>query len=66
MALMGGVDTQSFVNSTPDEITEEAINCIRDAGMNGGFVLGSGCVIPRTARRENIAALMDAAYHEAA
>ncbi|MDP6125843.1 MAG: uroporphyrinogen decarboxylase family protein [Candidatus Latescibacteria bacterium] len=66
VALMGGVDTQSFVNSTAAEIAAEARRCIRDAGVGGGFVLGSGCVIPRIARRENLAALVEAAHQEAA
>ena len=53
-ALMGGVDTMSFINRSTEEIYEEA-------GQNGGYVLGSGCVIPRGAKAESIKALVDAA-----
>lgn len=58
-ALMGGVDTQSFVRKTPDEVCAEASACIAAAGPR--YILGSGCVIPRTARLENLQALARAA-----
>lgn len=61
VSLMGGVNTLSFVRSTPDGIREEARRCIAEAGGEGGFILGSGCVVPRDARQENLAALRDAA-----
>lgn len=61
VSLMGGVDTLSFVNRTPEEIVEESRRCIEGAGAAGGFVLGSGCVVPRSAKRENLAALRTAA-----
>lgn len=60
IALMGGVNTLSFVNSTPEQLIEEARSCIDGAGKKG-FVLGSGCVIPRSAKRENLLALGEAA-----
>ena len=59
--LMGGVHTLSFVNSTPDELLEEARTCIEGAGRNGAYILGSGCVVPRATRRENLLALARAA-----
>ena len=31
------------------------------AGSHGGYVLGSGCVVPRGAARENLLALREAA-----
>ena len=43
--LMGGVNTMSFVNSSPDEIHAEALRCIAEG--NGAFVLGSGCAPPK-------------------
>ena len=45
----------------PEEIREEARACIEGAGRSGGYVLGSGCVVPRAAPLENIAALRRAA-----
>ena len=59
--LMGGVNTMSFVNSSPDEIREEAARCIEEGGRDGGFVLGSGCALPGDTKRENLEALVEAA-----
>jgi uroporphyrinogen-III decarboxylase len=60
VGLMGGIDTLSFINSTPDEIMEEAKKCIVQAGRKGGYILGSGCVVPRSARKRNVEALRTA------
>ena len=57
IALMGGVNTLSFINSTPEGLIEEARVCIEGAGRHGGYILGSGCVVPRSASRENLLAL---------
>lgn len=59
VSLMGGVNTLSFVESSAEEIREEAQSCIAQAGP-GGFVLGSGCVVPRTAALPNLIALREA------
>jgi len=59
-SLMGGVNTLSFCDSTPEEVKEEAIRCIRESDPSKGYVLGSGCVIPRSAKRENLIALVKA------
>jgi uroporphyrinogen-III decarboxylase len=61
IALMGGVNTLSFINSTPEELIDEARVCIEGAGRRGGYILGSGCVVPRSASRENLLALHTAA-----
>jgi uroporphyrinogen-III decarboxylase len=61
VSLMGGVNTMSFVDKEPDEIVEEARVCIDEAGQDGGYVLGSGCVVPRSAPFENLQALRTAA-----
>lgn len=57
VSLMGGVDTLSFINNTSDEIIAEARKCIIQAGEKGGYLLGSGCVVPRDAKQENVKAL---------
>ena len=61
VALMGGVDTLSFINKTPEEIEEEAAECITGGGQKGGYVLGSGCAIPRATTRAHLQALRRAA-----
>lgn len=55
--LMGGVNTLSFVDKTPEEICKEAMTCIREGFADGYYAVGSGCVVPRMAKKENIAAL---------
>jgi hypothetical protein len=57
VSLMGGVNTLSFIQRTPEEVIDEAKRCIVEAGERGGYILGSGCVIPRNAERDNIRAL---------
>jgi uroporphyrinogen-III decarboxylase len=59
-ALLGGVNTLSFIQSSPEEIIEESRICIEGAGRDGGYVLGSGCVVPRKASKENLLALHEA------
>jgi len=54
--LMGGMDTLSFVNASPDDFMAEANRCL-EAGAAGPYVLGSGCVVPRTARVEHLRAM---------
>lgn len=61
MVLMGGVDTQSFVHRDCPSMLQEARRCIAEGAVDGGrFVLGSGCMVPRNARRENLLALAEA------
>ncbi len=60
-ALMGGIDTLSFLNGTPESISREALDCMISGGPRGGFVLGSGCVVPRDSPAANILAARDAA-----
>jgi uroporphyrinogen-III decarboxylase len=62
MILMGGVDTLSFIQSTEAAITEEAQRCMSEGLVGQGrFILGSGCAIPRTARKEMLQAVSIAA-----
>ncbi len=60
-SLMGGVNTLSFLNNTPEQVEEESKNCILGAGKRGGYVLASGCAIPRESSKENLQALRSAA-----
>lgn len=61
ISLMGGINTLSFINSTEQEIYDEAVECIQGAGEKGGFILGSGCVIPKMSNVKNINAIVMAA-----
>jgi hypothetical protein len=59
VSLMGGVNTISLLQNTPNKIEQEATECIKQSGGNG-FILGSGCVVPRDCPIENISALVEA------
>ena len=59
--LMGGINTLSFVESPPSEIAAEAKRCIETGGPRGAFILGSGCVVPRNAKRDNLLVLHQSA-----
>jgi hypothetical protein len=61
VSLMGGVDTLALLRKTPTEVETDARNCIVGAGVKGGYILGSGCVVPRAAPAENLLALRRAA-----
>ena len=59
--FMGGVDTLSFVNKNPETVRLEAECCIREGFVNHrNFAIGSGCVVPRTAKIETLQALTEA------
>lgn len=55
--LMGGVNTMSFINETPEKIREEARQCITAGFRNGHYAVGSGCVVPRMANVDALRAL---------
>jgi uroporphyrinogen-III decarboxylase len=60
-ALMGGIDTMSFLQADAASLSAEARACILAGGARGGFVLGSGCVVPRGSPRANLEAARDVA-----
>jgi uroporphyrinogen-III decarboxylase len=61
VSLMGGVNTLTFLQGSPSDILHESRACIQQAGEHGGYILGSGCVVPRDAKKENLLALREAA-----
>ena len=61
VALMGGVNTLSFIDDSPEKLIEESRRCIEQAGINGGYILGSGCALSRKSKKENIISLHEAA-----
>ena len=61
VSLMGGVNTLSFLEGTPERIIEESRACMEQAAQRGGYILGSGCVVPRHAPKANLLALREAA-----
>jgi uroporphyrinogen-III decarboxylase len=60
-SLMGGVNTLTFINGSPEDILAQSCKCIQQAGKNGAYILGSGCALPRDSKKENLLALREAA-----
>ena len=59
--LMGGVDTLSFINKSPEMVRLEAERCIHEGFIDHrNYAIGSGCNIPRTAKIETLLALAEA------
>lgn len=63
IVLMGGVNTLSFIQSTPEEISAEAVRCVNEGAVDRKrFIVGSGCVVPRGASRSLLLAVAAAAH----
>lgn len=58
MALMGNVaPVTTLMQGTPEMVRRESYDCIEKAGLDGGFILSSGCEVPRDTPDENTAAM---------
>lgn len=56
--IRGDVPATMFAYGTPDQISDYSEKLI-NMGMQGGFMLSSGCEIPMNAKLENIKAFME-------
>ena len=61
VALMGGVNTLTILNGSPEDVYREASDCCRAAATDGGYVLAAGDMVPDRSPEENIRALICAA-----
>ena len=61
VALMGGVNTLTLLNGSPEEVYQEASDCCRAAAADGGYILAAGDMVPDRSPEENILALIRAA-----
>lgn len=67
VTLMGGVNTLDFVEGEPEALRRQALRCIEEGRVEGSrYILGSGCVVPPGAKRENLIALREASEEAAA
>lgn len=58
MALMGNVaPVTTLMQGTPEDVRRESYKCIEKAGLEGGFILSSGCEIPRDTLDANTSAM---------
>jgi len=57
-ALMGGVNTLTLANGSPDDVRAEAIRTCREGGPHG-YVLAAGDMVPPQTSLANLQALVD-------
>lgn len=56
VTLMGGLSCLTLLNGTPEQVYEEAKQCIEEGKPGGRYILGSGCAVPRYTPVENMMA----------
>ena len=61
VALMGGVNTLTLLQGSPQQVYDESVACCRAAGGNGGYILAAGDMVPDMAPEENVFAMVRAA-----
>ena len=55
VAIMGNVHTVTDLQQgTPESVRLAAQKCIQQASRGGGYILGSGCIVPRKTPVENV------------
>ena len=60
-ALMGGLSPLTLLESSPEQVFEEAVACCRAGGRDGGYILAAGDMVPDRTPEENIRAMLQAA-----
>ncbi|MFQ6047806.1 MAG: uroporphyrinogen decarboxylase family protein [Phycisphaerae bacterium] len=60
LALWGGVQVETLVRGSPQQIRREVIDALTVAGPGGGFILGSSHSIVNATRPENYLAMIEA------
>ncbi|MEJ5249982.1 uroporphyrinogen decarboxylase family protein [Caldilinea sp.] len=62
MCVKGNIDpARVMLAGTPEQVRAEVRRCLREGGMDGGFILSPGCELPRDTPYENLEALVAAA-----
>jgi uroporphyrinogen-III decarboxylase len=56
VTLMGGLSCLTLLKGTPEQVYEEARQCVLDGKPDGRYVLGSACAVPRQSPAENLIA----------
>jgi hypothetical protein len=60
VCLWGNIDLNTLAHSRPEEVEEEVKKRIKEAGPDGGYILGSANSLPDYCRTENIRAMAKA------
>jgi hypothetical protein len=61
LCFFGGVDVDTLVAGTPDDVAEQVRYAVQHAGRGGGLVIGCGNTIMPGVKPENFAAMLQAA-----
>jgi uroporphyrinogen decarboxylase len=61
IAILGGIDVDFMVNSTPDEINRRSKQMLERSATRGGYALGTGNSVPEYIPDENYFAMISAA-----
>ena len=61
LTLMGGVSCLTLLNGTPEDVYEEAKQCVLDGKPGGRYVLSSACAVARLTPPKNLMAARAAA-----
>jgi uroporphyrinogen decarboxylase len=63
--LVGNVHTiDELLQATVDKAAAAAQRCIDQAGAGGGFMVGSGCIVPRHTPLENLQAIVQVCHSQ--
>ena len=59
-SMRGDVPATMLSFDSPDTVSEYCEKLVTGLGMKGGFMLGSGCEVPMTAKDENVRRIIQA------
>ena len=60
LTLMGGLSCLTLIEGTPEQVYEEAGDCVSSGRADGRYVLGSACAVPRYTPADNLLAARQA------
>ena len=58
---MGGVNTVTLINGSPEDVYKESVKCCHDGAAGGGYILAAGDMVPDFAPEESVLAMIKAA-----
>jgi uroporphyrinogen decarboxylase len=61
IGMIGNVSPMLLLSGVPQAVIEECRKAILAGGLDGAFILGSGCELPKNAPHENLDAMVRAA-----
>ena len=59
--LIGNVDTTLILTAYKEDVQKAAVDCLKKAAQEGGFILSTGCDVPLETPEQNLQELVNAA-----